>query len=62
MSEWEGGRQAEASKVIFAEEQTVVPEQELRIVHLSGVAGPSTQNCLIRLLFGTAQVRTLCFG
>ena len=34
-SEWEGGRQSETSKLILTEEQTVVPELELRLVHLS---------------------------
>lgn len=43
VSEWEGGRQSEARKLIFTDEQTVVPEWELRSVHLSSAAGLLTK-------------------
>ncbi len=50
-SEWEGGRQSETSKLILTEEQTVVPEQELRLVHLSDALCTSSKKRNLRFLF-----------
>lgn len=43
VSEWEGGRQSETSKLILTEEQTVVPEQQPRLLHLSDALPTSTK-------------------
>lgn len=56
-SEWEGGRQPGTSKLILAKEQTVVPEQELRLVHLPDAFCTTTKENLITVAISFPRVK-----